>query len=77
MTRRHCLLAPLLAAVGAGAAPDQAESRHTAREETADTNPNSRFWRGAPAVFLESDSRGNPKPEFRSEVRSRWTGSDL
>ena len=76
MTRRICMLA-LLFAAGLGAASDQAESRHAAREVAGDTNPNSRFWRGAPAVFLESDSRGNPLPAFRTEVRSRWTGSNL
>ena len=35
------------------------------------------FWRGAPAVFLENDARGNPVPGFRTEVRSRWTAANL
>lgn len=77
MTRRDCLLAPLLVAAGASAAPDQAESRHAARDVASDTDPNSQFWRGVPAVFLENDSHGNPVPVFRTEVRSRWTDTNL
>jgi len=77
MTPRLCWVVPLLFAAGLSAASDQAESRHAAREVTADTNPDSSFWREAPAIFIENDSRGNPQPGFRTEVRSRWTESNL
>lgn len=77
MKWRLYLLAPLLLATSLGGASDQAESRHAAQEVARDTNPDSQFWRGAPAIFFESDSRGNPVTGFRTEVRSRWTESNL
>jgi hypothetical protein len=76
MTPRVCRLALFLAA-GLAAASDQAASRHAKHDVVADTDPNSGFWRRAPAIFIESDSRGNPVPGFRTEVRSRWTGANL
>jgi len=42
-----------------------------------DTNPASIFWRSALPVYLESDAHGNPVPNYRTEVRSRWTKQDL
>jgi len=77
MTPRLCLLAPLLIASGLAAGSDQAESRHAVRDVAADTDPNSGFWRGVPAIFLENDSRGNAVQGFRTEVRSRWTDANL
>jgi hypothetical protein len=76
MTPRHFLLPPLLVAAGL-AASNQAESRRAAHDVTANTDPNSGLWRGVPAIFIEGDSRGNPAPGFRTEVRSRWTEANL
>ena len=70
-------LAVLVFAAAGAAASNQAVSKHAARDVTADTGPNSAFWRGAPAVFIENDARGNPAPGFRTEVRSRWTAASL
>ena len=58
-------------------AANQAESKRAPRDTTADTDPNSAFWRGAPAIFMENDTRGNPVPGYRGEVRSRWTDRNL
>jgi len=55
----------------------QATSRRAARDAAPDADPASAFWRGAPAIFLTNDSRGNPVPGYRSEVRSRWTQQNL
>jgi hypothetical protein len=65
------------AAAGLLAASNQAESKRAESDIPPDTDPNSSFWRGAPAIFLENDSRGNPVPGFRTEVRSRWTATNL
>ncbi|HTS63136.1 MAG TPA: carbohydrate-binding family 9-like protein [Candidatus Acidoferrales bacterium] len=52
-------------------------SSRAERDVSADTDPNSPFWRGAPAVVAASDSYGREVPGHRTEVRSRWTGSSL
>jgi len=61
----------------AAAAYGQAVSKQAPRDVEPDTDPNSAFWRGVPAVFIENDARGNPVPGFRTEVRSRWTDANL
>jgi hypothetical protein len=73
------VLAGLLIVAAAFAAdPPQAESARAERDlQAADTDPDSAFWRGAPAIFLENDSQGNPVAGFRTEVRSRWTPNNL
>jgi hypothetical protein len=40
-------------------------------EPTADAN--SAFWKGIQGVFIEKSVLGPAMPEFRAEVRSRWT----
>jgi hypothetical protein len=77
MIRRCRWLAPLAFATGMLAASSPAESRRAERDIAPDTDPNSAFWRAAPALFFENDARGNPVPGFRTEVRSRWTASNL
>jgi hypothetical protein len=69
-----CLLA-LIAGLAIG--QEQVESKQAQRDTSADTDPNSAFWRGASAIFAERDGSGNPVPGHRSEIRSRWTGKNL
>src|SRR5689334_7899175 len=76
-TRRSRLAALLALAACAAFASDQVESRRAARDVSADTDPNSDFWRGAPAIFAEQDGAGNPVPGYRTEIRSRWTRGNL
>jgi hypothetical protein len=52
-------------------------SRRAANDVSADTDPNSAFWRGMPAIFLENDNFGNKTEEFRTQIRSRWTKKNL
>lgn len=42
-----------------------------------DANPASPFWRKAKPVYAESDKNGHPHPEYRTEIRSRWTSTDI
>jgi len=42
-----------------------------------DVNPASPFWRAAKPVYAESDKSGHPLPEYRTEIRSRWTKTDI
>jgi hypothetical protein len=71
--------AALLLALTAGLAiaSDQIESKQAQRDASADTNPNSDFWRGAAPVLAERDRSGNLVPGHRTEIRSRWTGRNL
>jgi hypothetical protein len=64
-------------AAGLAAESDQVESRYSSRDTSADTDPNSGFWRGVPAAILRNDAGGNPVPGYKTEVRSRWTKSNL
>ena len=74
--RAQWLLAGLLAA-GMASAADQAESKRAARDSAADADPNSDFWRGAPAVFATNDGLGNPVAGHKTEIRSKWTAQNL
>lgn len=73
-TGTACLLA-LTAGFAIG--PDQIESKQAQRDTSADTDPNSGFWRGVPPILAERDGSGNLVPGYRSEIRSRWTGRNL
>jgi hypothetical protein len=42
-----------------------------------DTNPASVFWRDAPPVYMDSDAHGIPVPNYRTDVRTRWTKQNL
>jgi hypothetical protein len=72
------LLSVFAVASSLAAASGPFESKRADRDTTAvDTDPQSAFWRLAPAVFMENDGRGNPVPGYRTEVRSRWTDGNL
>jgi hypothetical protein len=64
-------------AAAAAVAADQMESKRAAEDVSADTNPNSGFWRAAPHVFAERDTNGDAVAGYRMEVRSRWTARSL
>ncbi len=50
-----------------------AESVHSNQDAALDTNPSSTFWQGSRPVYLQVNAQGQPEPEYRTEVRSRWT----
>ncbi len=57
--------------------PHMMQSKRAAADVAPDTDPDSAFWRGAPAVFADRDSFGNTVPGHRTEIRSRWTTRNL
>ena len=59
------------------AAQPTIESIWAETDVTLDTNPASVFWRAAVPVYMESDAHGNPVPNYRTEVRTRWTKQNL
>jgi hypothetical protein len=66
-----------LVALGMAWAADEAPSQHAPRDTAPDVNPDSDFWRGAPAILAANDGRGNPVAGHRTEIRSRWTKDHL
>jgi hypothetical protein len=77
MTRFGAISCLLAFTTGFAIASDQIESKRAERDASADTDPNSSFWRGVPPIFTESDTSGNPVPGYRTEIRSRWTRENL
>ncbi len=53
------------------------ESVHAAHDTVLNTNPSSPFWRSARPIYAESDKNGGLLPEYRTEIRSRWTDTDI
>jgi len=58
-------------------ASSRIESRRALHDVSADTDPNSSFWRGVPALFADRDRNGDKVTGYRMEVRSRWTPDNL
>ena len=42
-----------------------------------DTNPASSFWREAGSAYMDSDVHGHSVPQYRTELRTRWTKQNL
>ena len=42
-----------------------------------DTDPASPFWRNTQPLLAEVDRQGQVEPEYRTEVRSRWTKTNV
>lgn len=53
------------------------ESRHAKHDVALSTDPGSSFWRDAHPIYAEADKQGRPQPEYRTEVRSRWTRENI
>src|SRR5438045_2626399 len=53
------------------------ESVLAAHGAALNTAPESPFWRAARPIYAESDKNGGMLPEYRSEIRSRWTNTDI
>jgi hypothetical protein len=53
------------------------ESLHAPHEVALNTNPASAFWHSAHPVYATVDAGGHALSEYRTEVRSRWTGDNL
>ena len=64
---------------GPAGGSDQAviESVHTSQDVPLDLDPTSAFWRASRPVYMEKDGFGKIVPRYRTEVRTRWTKSNL
>ena len=75
--KRIVAVACLLTCPAIGLAADEIGSKRAAHEVSADTDPNSVFWQGVPAILAGRDRSGNPVPGHQTEIRSRWTAGNL
>jgi hypothetical protein len=73
------LLALMLWVSGMAGGSDQAviESVHATQDVPLHLDPTSEFWRASRPVYMEKDSLGKIVPRYRTEVRTRWTKSNL
>ena len=59
------------------AAQPQVKSTWSDKDVPIDTNPASSFWRSALPAYMDADAHGHPVPNYRTEVRTRWTTQNL
>ncbi|HTW78099.1 MAG TPA: carbohydrate-binding family 9-like protein [Terracidiphilus sp.] len=55
----------------------RAKASFSDRESGPDTDPDSNFWRPAPAAFAERDVFGQPVTNHATEIRALWTHDNL
>ena len=53
------------------------ESRFAPSDVRLEASPDTAFWRAAPATFIETDNSGKEQSGHETQVRSRWTASNL
>jgi hypothetical protein len=53
------------------------ESRQAAANVPLSQDPGLPFWREAHPIYAQLNARGDSLPEYRTEVRSRWTKDSL
>jgi len=67
----------LVSALVVGADDKLMNSVRAPKDVALDTDPASTFWRSAQPVLAERDRQGQLIPGRHSEIRSRWTDSNL
>lgn len=53
------------------------DSLHARRDVKLSTDPASPFWRASEPVYSERDKSGQVLPEYRTEIRTRWTDKNI
>ncbi len=71
-----CLLL-FVSSLAAGSDAAVIVSVHASQDAALDLDPASGFWRAAHPVYMEKDGFGKIVPGYRTEVRTRWTKSNL
>jgi len=66
-----------LAATCAGQEKPIVESLHSQRDVGLSTDPALPFWNSAEPIYAEADKGGHPLPDYRTEIRTRWTGKNI
>ena len=53
------------------------QSRRADSDPHLDTNPMSSFWQGSEPIYMELNALGKSEPNYRTEIRTRWTKDNL
>jgi hypothetical protein len=67
----------LLVVEGQGQEKPVIDSVHAEHDVALNTDPASPFWQAAKAIYAEVDTGGHPLPEYRTEIRTRWTSHNI
>ena len=60
-----------------GTDPGVIASTYSKQDVTLELDPDSSFWRASETVHMDKDILGKPVPGYQTEVRTRWTKSNL
>lgn len=72
-----CVFLVVYAAFAQSANSATFKSTHAQHDVALETNPQSTFWRNAEPAFLDFDISGKPVSGRHTQVRSRWTETNL
>ena len=50
---------------------------HVGHDVPLNTSPTSPFWIASKPIYAEVDTSGHPLPEYRTEIRTRWSHDNL
>jgi Carbohydrate family 9 binding domain-like len=53
------------------------DSVHAEHDVALNTDPASPFWQAPKAIYAEVDTGGHALPEYRTEIRTRWTSDNI
>lgn len=71
------LIVLALTALGVEPAAGVLVSKYSPVDFALTASPDSEWWRNVPGVVADTDRMGAPLPHLRTEIRSRWTNSNL
>jgi hypothetical protein len=66
-----------LATICAGQEKPVIGSLHAPNDVALTADAASSFWRSAPAVYAEVGKDGHALPEYKTEIRTRWTAKNI
>jgi len=74
---RLLLVTALFSGLTMASAQDTIETVQAEKDSALTLDATSDFWRASRTIHIERDKYGKPAPKFRTEVRTRWTKSNL
>ena len=52
-------------------------SKHVSKDFSLTADPSAKVWQDAAPVYAEQGYKGEPEPEYRTAIRSRWSEGNL
>jgi hypothetical protein len=73
MLERICFTLLAGASLACADGPGVIESHQAAADFVLTADPDAAPWKGVGGIFMENGPKGEAHPDYRTEVRSRWT----